>query len=416
MHPIYILLAIPFFLLFIGLELLYGHLKKRQLYRFSDAVANLCIGIGNQAFNLVFKGLLLGAYIWVEANYAFFHQSATWWSFVLALIGYDFFFYWAHRWSHEINFFWGAHVVHHSSEEYNLSVALRQSWWHNLLAFVILMPLPFLGFDPLIFFLAAAVHTLYQFWIHTRAIGKLPRWIEFVFNTPSHHRVHHGRNPKYIDKNHAGVFILFDRIFGTFQVEEEEPTYGITTPLKSWNPTWANLHYYVEMWSLARKMPRWKDRLRMIWARPGWLPKELGGFQAPPKITPAAKEKYESKTSRLFKGYALVQFSLVMLGLAGFMWFFEELSWPYRLVFLGLIVLSLTICGALLENKRWVYKAEYLRLGFSLVSINAVYYQYYADWWILVLVVSAIAFVAFNLWFTLGRMLISRVQKPHQLA
>jgi alkylglycerol monooxygenase len=416
MHPIYILLAIPFFLLFIGLELLYGKLKKKQFYRFNDAIVNLCIGIGQQAFNLVFKGMLLGVYIWAEQHYALFHQPQTFWSFLLALIGYDFFFYWAHRWSHEINFFWGAHVVHHSSEEYNLSVALRQSWWHNVIAFFIFMPLPFLGFDPIIFFLAAAVHTLYQFWIHTRAIGKLHPWIEYVFNTPSHHRVHHGRNPKYIDKNHAGVFIIWDRLFGTFKEEEEEPTYGITTPLNSWNPTWANLHYYVEMFQKARRMTRWTDRLRMLWARPGWLPKELGGYQAPPPIDEQAKRKFETRTSGMFRAYVIVQFIMVLLGLSGFMWFFDELTWPYRMVFLGLVVLSLMICGAILENKRWVHIAEYARLVFALISINAVYYQHYAHWWSVVLVVSAAAFVGFILWFSVGVALQRRLKNYQHLA
>lgn len=402
MNPLYILLAIPFFLLLMGLEVGVGWARKQSWYRLNDAIVNLCIGIGNQAFNLFFKAMLLGAYIWVYEQAAFIEQPATWWSFLLALIGFDFFFYWAHRWSHEINFFWGAHVVHHSSEEYNLSVALRQSWWHNVIAFFIFLPLPLLGFEPMVFFLAAGVHTLYQFWIHTKAIGKLHPVIEFIFNTPSHHRVHHGRNPKYIDKNHAGVFILFDRIFGTFQVEEEEPTYGITTPIKSWNPLWANVHYYAEMFQKARRMRRWQDKIRMLWARPGWLPEDMGGFEEVPEIEAQDTEVYDRQTTKPFRRYAVVQFALLLMGLVALMVFFEELSWGFRFAFGGIIILSTVICGAILENKRWVIYAEYARLLAVLGTLNALYYTQYVEWFLTMLVGSGVVYVLMNLWFTLN--------------
>ncbi|MEM7039936.1 MAG: sterol desaturase family protein, partial [Bacteroidota bacterium] len=328
---------------------------------------------------------------------------------------FDFFFYWAHRWSHEINFFWAAHVVHHSSEDYNLSVALRQSWWHNLIAFFIFMPLPVLGFDPLIFFLAAGLHTIYQFWIHTQAVGKLHPWIEYVMNTPSHHRVHHGRNPKYIDKNHGGVFIIWDRLFGTFQAEEEAPTYGITTPLNSLNPAWANLHYYAEMWGNMRKMRFWKDRWKMLWAKPGWLPEDMGGMQNPPPIDEAAKKKYDPKMRRHFTWYVAAQFGLIVLGLVGMMLYFEELSWFYRLTFFGILLLSTMICGALLENKRWVVRVEYVRLILVVLSVNSLYYFQYMDWFVTMLIASGAGFLVFNLWFTLSWRWAKRIETtyPH---
>ena len=404
MNPLYILLAIPFFFLLIGVELFFGWYKKKTLYRFNDSITNLCIGVGNQAFNLLFKAMLMGVYIWTFENYAFWHQAISWWSFGLAIIGFDFCFYWAHRWSHEVNFLWGAHVVHHSSEEYNLSVALRQSWWHNILAFAIFMPLPFLGFEPTVFFLAAGLHTIYQFWIHTRVIGKLHPAIELIFNTPSHHRVHHGRNPKYLDKNHAGVFIVWDRIFGTFMEEEEEPVYGLTSPINSWNPAWANLHYYAEMWGKAKQMIAWKDRLRMLWARPGWLPSELGGFQKAPEIDGNTIKKYDTSTSKPFQLYVLAQFSLVLLGLLAFMLNFDELTWGYRVILLGAILLSLVICGGIMENKRWVNIVEYLRLSLVLLSFDSLYYLHYPDWFISVLFPSLAIFVLFNVWFSLARL------------
>lgn len=241
--------------LLIGIEWYYLRKKNIDGYRVNDSVNNLVVGLGQQVWGLVFKGFLFGVYIYFYNHFALIKIPATWWSFVLCLIAFDFFFYWAHRLGHEMNIFWAAHSVHHQSEEYNLSVALRQSWFHSALAFFIFLPIPMMGFDPVIFGAAAVTHTLYQFWIHTKAVGKLHPWIEFWINTPSHHRVHHAINPKYIDKNHAGVFMIWDRMFGTFKEEDtnEEIIYGITTQLKSWNPIWANVHYFVEMYKKPAK-------------------------------------------------------------------------------------------------------------------------------------------------------------------
>jgi alkylglycerol monooxygenase len=402
MSPNYILFAIPFFLVLIGLEIWLGKRKGKQLYRLNDTVSNLLIGIGNQAFNLMWKAGMLGVYIWLFQNAAFLEQGKTWWSFALCLIAFDFLFYWAHRWGHEVNLFWGAHMVHHSSEEYNLSVALRQSWFHNLLAFFVFLPLPFLGFDPLIFAAAAGIDTVYQFWIHTKLIGKLPAWIEYVFNTPSHHRVHHGRNPKYIDKNHGGMFIVWDRIFGTFQAEEEEPVYGITTPLKSWNPMWANVHYYVELIQLGGKFARWADRIKLLFARPGWKPRDLGGFQPAPNLEDQDLKPYETRSTKPFTAYVLAQFVLMLGGLIAFMTHFKELTIFYQWAFLGVIVITGMICGAILENRRWVLVAEYMRLAIVIVLLNALYYEFYLDSFLYMVIFSGLGFVIFNLWFTLG--------------
>ena len=194
----------------------------------------------------------------------------------------DFFYYWFHRWSHEVNAGWAAHIVHHQSEEMNLAVALRQSVFQGALSWVFYLPLALVGFPPAMFLTVSALNTLYQFWIHTRAIGKLGP-LEWVLNTPSHHRVHHGRNPKYIDRNHAGSLIVWDRMFGTFQEEEEEPVYGITRPLASWNPVWANFHYWAELWRTARRATRLQDRFRIFWKPPGWRPEELGGYEPAPR-------------------------------------------------------------------------------------------------------------------------------------
>ncbi|MDQ2658099.1 MAG: sterol desaturase family protein, partial [Bacteroidota bacterium] len=239
-----IVLSIPVFFILIGVELLVERFTHQKLYRLPDAISNISCGITSQLSGLFLKVLGVGVYQLLAERFAMFSlDNTTWWYWVSLVLLVDFAYYWAHRMSHEVNLFWGGHVVHHQSEEYNLSVALRQSSLQVVWTFAFNLPIAFLGFHTLDFVYIAALNTLYQFWIHTETINRLPRWIEFVFNTPSHHRVHHGRNPKYIDRNHAGSLIIWDRMFGTFQAEEEKPTYGITKPLNSWNAVWANMSH-----------------------------------------------------------------------------------------------------------------------------------------------------------------------------
>jgi alkylglycerol monooxygenase len=406
MESNYTLLAIPAFLLLVLFEWLVMRHKKKEAFRLNDTVTNLNLGIGNVLMNAVTKTFLLGVYIFTYEHFRVFTIETGIWSWIICLIALDFFFYWAHRLSHEINFLWGAHVVHHQSEYYNLSVALRQSWFHNLLAFFIFLPVPVLGIDPITFFTVLSVNSFFQFWIHTEAIKKLPRWFEFIFNTPAHHRVHHGVNPKYIDKNHAGMFIIWDRMFGTFREEEETPTYGITKPLQSWNPVWANVHYYVEMFQSARLMHKWKDKLKIIFARPGWLPVELGGYQAPPEVDKAHYNKYTNITSN--KGlhmYVLVQLIFTIAGLSAFLFFFSQLSTFYIAWAFSMIILTVAITGGIMEQKQWVKYAEYVRLLLVVVGLNSLYFFTFREWFEIMLAGSILVGSIFVTWFTLDAIL-----------
>jgi alkylglycerol monooxygenase len=395
----FILLAIPGFLLLIGIELLAGYLKGKSFYRFADSITNLSIGVGNQVMGLLYKGLILAAMYYIADNFALFSISATsvlgW---IVCFILFDFLFYWAHRWSHEMNFFWGAHVVHHQSEEYNLTVALRQSWFHNLIMFFIFIPIPILGFDATVFIVVAAISTIYQFWIHTKAIGKLPRWIEFLFNTPSHHRVHHAVNDGYLDRNHGAVLIIWDRLFGTFKEESFEPDYGTTTQFKSFNPVWANFEYYEVMLNAMKKMT-FRDKLKMIFARPGWLPEYLGGFQNPEPFKDGRK-KYQTKISLTGYIYVGIQFAFVIWGLIAYMSNYDTLSYFYQVFFAVLIVLSITICGGIIEKKKWLMISEYFRLALVGVAVNYFYYMKYNDWFVAMLTFSIISYIAFNVFWS----------------
>ncbi len=391
-----ILLAIPFFLIAILIELWYQKKSKQKWYRLNDAITNLNIGIGNQVFSLFIKAILLWSYAYTFNAFALWHIEDTWFNFLLCLLLFDFLFYWAHRWSHEVNFLWGAHVVHHSSEEYNLSVALRQSWIHNLIAFFIFLPIPILGFPPDTFILAASIHTLYQFWIHTKAIGKLPSWIELWLNTPSHHRVHHGVNPEYIDKNHGGILIIWDKLFGTFQEEKDEVKYGITQNINSWNPAWANWHYYHDMWKMIKKAPTFWLKMKVFFAKPGWDPSknEISNYSVD-----LSRKPYDTHTTKPFQKYILVQFVLGTVALSAFMWFYDEISWFFRISNAFLILLTGVICGGIFENKKWVKNLEYLRLFLVLINLNVMYYQHFPNWFQFTLILSSIGFLIFILWF-----------------
>lgn len=237
--------AAPIMFTFVLIEFLIGRKQNKNLYSGKDFLASLSIGIGNLILNGFMKIGMFIVFLFFF-NLAPFKIPHTWWSYVLCLIVLDFFRYWAHRIAHEQRFWWSTHVVHHSSEYYNLSVSFRLSWTQNL-KIVFFLPVILLGFDPLVFFIVHQVEVLYQFWIHTELIRKLPAPIEYIFTTPSHHRVHHSTNEHYIDKNYGSTFIIWDRMFGTFQEEDEQAVYGITKPVNSFNPVYLVFHEWMEV-------------------------------------------------------------------------------------------------------------------------------------------------------------------------
>ena len=357
-----IVLAIPVFFLLIGIELFWTWREEKRFYRLNDSVSDLSCGTLEQVAGVFLKTALFAGYLFVFERYRIFAVpagSALAW--VACWLGVDFCYYWFHRWSHEVNAGWAAHIVHHQSEEYNLTVALRQSVLQGALSWVFYLPLALLGFPPAMFLTVSALNTLYQFWIHTRTIGKLGP-LEWVFNTPSHHRVHHGRNPKYLDRNHAGSLIVWDRMFGTFQNEEEEPVYGITTPLANWNPVWANLHYWAELLRTARSTSRPLDRLRVFWKPPGWRPRDLGGFEPAPEVDATRYRKYDPEVKWPLRAYVVVQF--VVLNLLTSVFLRGEASLPLaaRIAVAVLILAFVAALGGLLDHRSWARGLELARL------------------------------------------------------
>jgi sterol desaturase/sphingolipid hydroxylase (fatty acid hydroxylase superfamily) len=354
-------LAGPAYLLLIALELFVARRRGARVYRLDDAVNDVSTGILMQLLVLAGGGLIVAGYVGVYELFRLSDWSpgrATTW--IACFLAVDFAYYWFHRMSHEVNFLWAAHVVHHQSEDYNLAVALRQSALQPFFSTFFYLPLAVAGFPPLVFFVCSAVNTIYQFWLHTQLIGRLGP-LEAVLVTPSHHRVHHGRNPIYIDRNHGGTFILWDRLFGTFQREEEEVVYGITTPLASWNPVWANLHYWVELFRSARATRSLRDKLRVFLAAPGWYPEDQGGPRPPPPVenTPA---KFDTPHPRRVGEYALLQFALLALLAVGLISFGRSLAPAVAITAALAVTWGLVNLGGLFESRPWAPLSEASRV------------------------------------------------------
>jgi len=266
--PDLIHLAIPAFVVLLVAEAAFSAWDHRDLYHARDTAGSLAMGLGNVAVNLLAKGWVyiafLGAY-----QFRIFDIGYTWWAWVLLFFMEDLTYYGFHRISHETRFFWASHVVHHSSQKYNLGTALRQTWTGSFVSFIFWLWLPLIGFPPPMIMTVMAVSLIYQFWIHTETIRTLGP-LEWVFNTPSHHRVHHASNVEYLDRNHAGVLIIWDRMFGTFVKETIPPVYGLTKNIDTYNPIRIAFHEWVDMLRDMRNAPDWKTRLKIPFKPPGW--------------------------------------------------------------------------------------------------------------------------------------------------
>ena len=263
--------AIPFFAATVILEVILTVKIKLEDYAYKDAGTSILMGLGNVAIGLLTKGIALALFYLLYNFYHLFEIPFVWWSWLLLLFAEDFCYYWFHRISHESRFFWASHVVHHSSKKYNLSTALRQTWSGGFYTFIFWIPLIILGFHPVMVLVQMSVSLIYQYWIHTEMIGKMPKWFELIFNTPSHHRVHHATNPQYLDRNHAGVFIIWDRLFGTFEPEIEKPVYGLVKNIDTYNPLKiAFAEWYMMLKDFFTVKTSMANRIKYLIKPPGW--------------------------------------------------------------------------------------------------------------------------------------------------
>ncbi len=312
-----ILYAVPFFFVLIAVELLVDRWRAMPTYRLADTINSLSTGVLSTTTGLLTKGVGLVTY-GVALNYlaVFELPENSVWVWLFAFVFYDFCYYWHHRLGHERNVLWAAHSVHHQSEDYNLSTALRQTSTGFLFGWIFYLPMAVLGVPLLVFVTVATLNLLYQFWVHTRHIPKLG-WFEWFFVSPSNHRAHHAQNALYMDRNYGGVFIFWDRLFGTFQEEDDaEPViFGVTTPLASWNPLWANWQFYGQLLADARHTEHWRDKLR-IWFMPtGWRPEDVAAKYPLHKPDLSQFEKFEVALPFRQQLYIALQFvAYVALG------------------------------------------------------------------------------------------------------
>jgi sterol desaturase/sphingolipid hydroxylase (fatty acid hydroxylase superfamily) len=352
-----IALAVPVFFALIGIELWIAHRLGRSVYRLGDAVSDLGCGILQQVFGILLRGGLFGVYVYLYANHRWLDLPSAAWTWALCFIGVDFLYYWFHRISHGVNFMWAAHVVHHQSEDYNLAVALRQGAFQGFFSWVFYLPLAIVGFEPVMFAICNSLNTLYQFWVHTRLVGRLGP-LEYVLNTPSHHRVHHGRDPEYIDKNHAGALIVWDRLFGTFQPEREEPTYGITERLEFFDPVWAQLHPWRSLWLRAKRYPRWSDRLKLWFMPPAWEPRDAPAHATRPLDDP----KYDRPAAGALGWHVLTQFAPLVPATMLFIYWRKtappELQWGAAFF----MAATLVALSGLVDGRPWARGVESARL------------------------------------------------------
>lgn len=265
--------AVPLYLAAILVEAVWVKRQGLDWYRGADTMASLSMGVLAIIVEILPRLAALYVMVWLHGISPLSDVvQFQWWAWLLLFLLDDFTYYWFHRCNHEVRLFWAGHVNHHSSQYLNFATALRQGVGERIHKFAFWLWLPLLGFDPAMIITVISISLFYQFWIHTRAVGKLHPWFEFIFNTPSHHRVHHASNVRYLDRNHGGVLIIWDRLFGTFSAErDDEPVvYGLTTNLNSDNPLWVAVHEYVSIWRDLRRADNWRDRWRYLLLAPGW--------------------------------------------------------------------------------------------------------------------------------------------------
>jgi alkylglycerol monooxygenase len=366
----YVALAIPFFFFLMAVEAVVLRRKRiRRAYRFTDSITNLSCGVGQQVLEPFLKGLSLWPYAWLWEHARIMDVSPrsplAW---VCVILGADLAYYGFHRTCHRVGFLWAIHAVHHQSEEYNLSVALRQPWLQVLVSPLFYLPLAVLGVSPAMLLGAITIDTLYQFWIHTRAIGRLGP-LEAVLNTPSHHRVHHGIDPAYLDKNYAGIFIVWDRLFGTFEREGREPVYGTVKASRSLDPWWVNLSGWLELVAASLRTRSWADKVRVWFAPPEWRPKDLGGPVARRPADRRAHPRYDPAVPLSVRAYVTASFVLVAVATIGYLWWESSAARPALAIAALALLVGGQAHGALLERRRWGWKVEAVRLLASAATV-----------------------------------------------
>ncbi|MET0391968.1 MAG: sterol desaturase family protein [Chitinophagaceae bacterium] len=354
--------AVPFFIGLILLEYTIAKKKKLPYFNLHNSIANISIGIAERLCDVFVAGLFYFIYDDLQKNYGLFDIKPGVLLWILLFLLTDLVWYWYHRLAHEINLLWMAHVVHHQSEDFNYTASTRITVFQAVIRTGFWAVLPLLGFPAGMITSLLLIHGLYPFFIHTRLIGKLGL-LEYILVTPSHHRVHHASDEKYLDKNYGDVLIIWDKLFGTFKKEEEEPSYGLTKPLKTYSFLWQHFHFAIELWLAVKQKRTFREKLKLVFGKPEHIDPELRNeAEAMFNIrqNPATMEKPLNR-------YVVWQMIILLTGLFIFILLENYISLPVKTGLAFIIVLTLINCGAIMEQKRWVFLVEYLRLSVVLM-------------------------------------------------
>lgn len=354
----YLAFIVPVFFIFLLLEYQLAKRKKKEHYfKHESSVANVSIGIAERLINLFVTAGFYQAFDWIYTNYAIIHIPSSWWVWIILMLATDFLWYWYHRLGHEINFLWAAHIVHHQSEEFNLTVSARITTLQALIRNIFYAVLPLIGFHPVMVFTILLVHGAYSFFTHTQLVGKLG-WLEHILITPSLHGVHHASDEKYLDKNYGDVFTFWDKLFGTFQLEEEKPNYGLTHPLKSYSFLWQHFHYYLELMEACSRVKGPRQKCRIIFGSPTTLDQDIRPALEKRFLMQGRKGNHQFK----IKNYLNAQVVFSILLLTGFTAWFPILDTVDKLFIAVTILLTLINCGALMEQRKYIYELECMRI------------------------------------------------------
>lgn len=354
----YFAFAVPLFLFFIGLEYYVARRQGKSYFKFDSSVANLNVGIAERLIDLFAAGGFYFFYDYLHQHYALFdiRPSVLLWITLLLLT--DFLWYWYHRLGHEVNLLWGFHIVHHQSEEFNYTAATRITIFQAVVRTLFWSVLPLLGFPPEMISVTLIIHGVYPFFTHTQLIGKLGV-LEYILVTPSHHRVHHACNERYLDKNYGDMLIIWDKLFGTFQAEDEPAVYGITNPMKNYSFLWQHFHYLIEIFYACRNEPSWSQRVKILLGKPTevsahWRTVAERRFLSQRQVQPATKR---------FRLYVVIQMIVVLAGLFFTLLFEQHLPLYTQCLIAFVILITLVNCGAILDQRQWIFYLEYLRVA-----------------------------------------------------
>ncbi|KRD42408.1 hypothetical protein ASE52_22460 [Acidovorax sp. Root275] len=370
-----IVLATPVFFVLIAIELAVGYRRRRNTYRLADAVSSISLGMLSQTSAVFTRLLRIGIYTALFEHVALWRSDAFWTSlpgWLLALVFYDFCYYWLHRMGHESAVLWAAHAVHHQSQDYNLSTALRQTSSGALLGWVFYVPMALAGVPPLVFAVVALVDLLYQFWVHTEQVGKLG-WFDRWFCSPSNHRAHHAVNDAYLDKNYGGILIVWDRMFGTFKEEDDQDrcVYGTRGLLNSWDPLWANAQVYAGLAHDSWHARSWADKLRVWIKPPGWRPADVAERFPKPAFSMAQMVPYHPPMSRAVQWFAVVQFALMLAGVAAFLWRADSAPLAENAIWFATLLVAQWALGAVMQGRIGMLMALVLQSGALATATSA---------------------------------------------